>query len=337
VKQKHKTSGRAKRLRRREILALFGGVAVAWPNFVRAANTMPPRVSFLAIGFGSDTTGFDVIRDQLRALGQIDGRSYQPDYHMSDDAVQFSGIMQDVIRSNPSIIVTIDTATALDIFALTHSIPIVVAFLSDPLVLGFTNSMARPTANVTGILGLQEVMIGKRIEILDEIVPSLRRVAILYLKGNVSHELSLRAGKQATSSRPLELIPLGIAAGDSIEQILDRDDIGHLDGLIVLASPVTMSMRRSIIAAERARRIPAVHSFPFEVEEGALAAYGPEPAECFQRAAEYVDRLLRGAKVADLPFDVPRTILLSLNQGTARALGLIIPPPLLATADKIIE
>jgi putative tryptophan/tyrosine transport system substrate-binding protein len=324
-------------MRRRKILALLGVAAAAGPDIVRAASALP-RVSFLAIGFGSDTTAFDAIRDELRVLGEIDGQSYQADYHMSDDAAQFSGIVREVVRSNPNIIVTVDSQTAREVFSVTHSIPTVVAFLpTDPIVVGLTESIARPSANVTGVLSLQELMIGKRIEVLTEIVPSLRRVGILYVRGNAGHEVEVAEGKKATVGRQLELVPLGLAVGDSIERVLDSGDTGHLDGLVVLASPVTMSMRQSIIAAEQARRIPAVHSFAFEVEDGALAAYGPEPAEHFQRAAEYVDRLLRGARVADLPFDMPRRILLSLNQRTARVLGLTIPPTLLAAADKIVE
>jgi putative tryptophan/tyrosine transport system substrate-binding protein len=322
-------------MKRRDLMAMLAGAAAAWPATLRAATL--PRVDFVATGFGSDTTGFDVIRDALRALGQIEGQSYQPRNHMSDDAAQFSRILQDVVQSKPDIIVTIESMTALKVFSLTHTIPIVVAFTGDPIVLGFTDSIGKPSANVTGIMGLQEELVGKRLEILREIVPSMRRVGILYEFGNATHELILAAGKKAAIQQHLEAVPLGIAAGNPIERVLDRSDTGHLDCLVVLGSPMMMSMRQSIMIAEQVRRIPAIYNFIFEVEEGALAAYGPEPAENFQRAAEYVDRLLHGAKIIDLPFEAPRTILLSFNLRTARAIGVTIPPMLLARADKVIE
>jgi putative ABC transport system substrate-binding protein len=322
-------------MRRRDLIAMVGSAVVAWSGAVRAATAIP-RIAFLAVGFGADTTAFDAIRDALRILGEVEGQSYAAEAYTSDNATLISQLAAEVVAANPTVIVTINTTAVGELLRLTQTIPIVVAFTGDPVALGFTQSVGRPTRNVTGILTLQEVLLEKRIELLGQLVGPMRRVGLLYDVGNPGAELAVSATRSRKDPTP-ELVLLGITSGHDIATVLDRSEARELDGLVVLASPMILSYRATLIAAEMKRRLAAVHDFSFEVQEGALAAYGPEPAENFQRAAEYTDRLLHGAKISNLPFEAPRTIRLSLNQRTARSLGLDIPSSLLASADEVIE
>ena len=323
-------------MRRRDLIVLVGSAAVEWSGAVRAA-TVIPHVAFLAVGFGADTTAIDAIRDALRILGEVEGQTYVAEAHTSDKATLISRLAAEVVAANPTVIVTINTTGVWELLKLTQTIPIVVAFTGDPVALGFTQSVGRPTRNVTGILTLQEVLLDKRIELLGQLVGPMRRVGLLYDVGNPGAELAVSAARSRKDPTRPELVVLGVTSGHDIATVLDRSEARELDGLIVLASPMILTYRATLIAAEMTRRLAAVHDFSFEVQEGALAAYGPEPAENFQRAAEYTDRLLHGAKISDLPFEAPRTIRLSLNRRTARSLGLDIPSSLLASADEVVE
>jgi putative tryptophan/tyrosine transport system substrate-binding protein len=323
-------------MKRRDLIALLGGAAVAWPGIIRAAAAIP-HVAFLAVGFGADTTAFDAIRDALRNLGDVEGQTFVPEAHTSDNATLIPQMAAQIVAANPAVIVTINALGVPDLLKLTQTIPIVVAFTGDPVALGFSKSVGRPTGNVTGMLTLQDVLLGKRIELLGQLVGPLKRVGLIYDTGNRSHDLILSAAKSRENATGVKVVPLAVSSRSDIATVLDRNEARELDGVIVAGSPIIVTYRATLIAAAIARRLATVHDFSFEVEDGALASYGPEPAEYFQRAAEYTDRLLHGAKIADLPFESPRTFRLSLNQRTARSLGLDIPPTLLARADEVIE
>jgi ABC-type uncharacterized transport system substrate-binding protein len=294
-------------------------------------------VSFVAVGFGADTTAFDAIRDQLRALGQVEGQTFAVDLRVSDDPSQLSKMASDVVRSGPNAIVAINSTVAAALMPLTRTIPIVVVFSGDPILLGLTKDVGRPTGNLTGIDGMQEALIVKRLEVLRSLAPSAVRIGILYDLGVPSHHLALANAQAAASSFAFDLVPLGVARPADVMKALEGGLAGGLDGLIPIASPMTLTQRQTIAKAEKENRLPAVHEFVFEVKEGALAAYGPELNGNFERAAQYVDRLLRGATVAELPFDAPWQFVLAVNLLTARAIGLDIPSDLIARADEIIE
>jgi ABC-type uncharacterized transport system substrate-binding protein len=324
-------------LGRRGLIAMLGGTALTWSGATWAAAPLP-HIAFVAVGFGTDTTAFDAIRDALRTLGEVEGQTYIPEVHTTDDTMLLSQMAAEVVAANPTVIVTINATTAQEFLKLTQTIPIVVAFTGDPVALGFTQSVARPTRNVTGIVTLDDVLLWKKIELLEELVGRpLRRVGIMYDIANPSHGPLLAAAETRKGVTGAEVVLLGVTSGPDIADVLDRAEARHLDGLVVMDSPMIVTHRTELIAAETAGRLAAVHDFSFEVQDGALAAYGPEPTENFQRAAEYADRLLHGAKVADLPFDAPQTLHLSLNLKTARAIGLTVPQSLLVQADVVIE
>jgi putative ABC transport system substrate-binding protein len=323
-------------MRRRDFVAMVASVAVLRPGTIRAAVTIP-HVAFLAVGFGADTTAFDAIRDGLRGLGDVEGQTFVAEPYASNDAARIPELAERVVAAQPAVIVTINAAAVPDLVKRTQSIPIVVAFCPDPVALGFSKSVARPTGNVTGILTLDDTLLPKKIELLDQLAGPMKRVGLVYDVGNTGQVLMLAKAKTMAATGGPQIVLLGIASPSDVATVLDRDEARDLGGLIVEASPVIVTGRANLIAAAIARRIPALHVFTFEAEDGALASYGPEPAENFQRAAEYADRLLHGAKVADLPFEAPRSFRLTLNLKTAKAIGVTIPPTFLARADQVIE
>jgi putative tryptophan/tyrosine transport system substrate-binding protein len=323
-------------MRRRDFIAMVGSVAVVGPGTIRAAVTIP-HVAFLAVGFGADTTAFDAIREGLRGLGDVEGEAFVAEPFVSDDAALIPHLAEEVVAAHPAVIVTINVLAVSSLLRLTQTIPIVVAFCADPVSLGFSKSVARPTGSVTGILTLDDTLLSKRIELLGQIAGPMKRVGLVYDVGNTGLVLMLAKAKAMAAAGGPQIVLLGIASPSDVATVLDRDEAWDLGGLIVAASPVIVTGRANLIAAAIARRMPALHTFAFEVEDGALASYGAEPAESFQRAAEYADRLLHGAKVADLPFESPRSFHLTLNLKTAKAIGLTLSPTLLALADEVVE
>jgi putative tryptophan/tyrosine transport system substrate-binding protein len=335
VKHRNHAGGRAEWIGRRDLIAMLGG-AIAWPKTIWAA-TAPPHVAFLAVGFGAgDTAASDAIRETLRSLGEVEGQTYVPEVHAWNGMIP--QLAAQLVAAKPAVIVAI-TATAVSaLVKLTQTIPIVVAFLTgDPAVLGFSTSVARPTGNVTGLFTLQDVLLWKKVELLGSLVGPLKRVGLLYQVGSSAQAILLEKAKSRANAADPEIVPLGISSSAELSTVFDREEARDIDGLVVAGGPMIGAGREALIAGEIAHRLGAVHDFSFEAEAGALASYGPEPAENLQRAAEYTARLLHGANIADLPFESPRTIRLSLNMRTARALGLAIPPTLLAIADNVIE
>jgi putative ABC transport system substrate-binding protein len=316
---------------------LLGGVAafIATRGTASARGAGPAKIAFIAIGFGADRTVFDVIRGELRALGQVEGQSYIAEIHVSDDVGRSAELAAEIVRSQPDVIFALDMVVVSELQALTHQIPIVMAFTGDPIALGFTTDLARPTGNVTGILGLQEQLILKRLELLKALVPSARRVGVVYQSG--AGDLALTTAKAREQELALDLTTLGVSGPQDVGTVLDRAAASGVAGVVLLPSPFILSNRQAIVDAQIRLKLPVVGQFLFEVEEGLLAAYGTEPMENFQRAAQYLDRLLQGARIASLPFDAPRNIRLGLNLRTARALGVAVPAGLVAAADEAVE
>ena len=327
-------------MRRRHFMSLLGGTAFSTglfkPVTVQAARKLP-HVNFVAVGFGADTSAFDAIRDELRRLGEVEGRTFSIGLWASDDLSRAPELAREIVQSSPDVILSINTRIVPALQSLTQRIPIVVAFTGDPVALGFTTSRTRPSGNVTGVEDFQDALIGKRFELVKALIPTTKRIGILCERGNVGHALVLQSARDAAPSLSLELLALDVQSTNDIGRLLDRLPGTPIDALIVVSSPLILSQERAIIQAELALKLPAIHDLTFEVHDGALAAYGSDPGLNFERAAQYVDRLLHGARVADLPFDQPTYIKLAFNLNTARTLALTIPPSLLARADEVIE
>jgi putative ABC transport system substrate-binding protein len=320
---------------RRALLASATAAGLLYGSSLRAATL--PRVVFAAVGAQPGAVAFRAVGDALRARGQIGGETFGFELRTTDDVRDRARLAADVVASRPDIIAVLESNIAYDVAALTRDIPVVVAFATDPIATGLTTNVARPSRNITGISNLHDILIGKRIELVSTLVAGARRVGLLYDLTSPLRDHNVSAAREAAAALSVEIVPIGVTTVAEVAAGLDAALPERVDGLIVASSPLIQSQRPTMIAAALRHRRPLIMDFWFEVDEGALAAYGPDTAENFQRTADYVDRLLRGAHVADLPFDAPRQVIFSLNLRTARAIGLTIPPQLLARADEVIE
>jgi putative ABC transport system substrate-binding protein len=221
--------------------------------------------------------------------------------------------------------------------AATRDIPIVLALIGDPVALGLTKSIARPTGNVTGFTTGNETIAAKRLQLLLEMVPTARKVALILVPANAQHRLVEARTRQAAAALKVELLSLPVTTADDISRAIAKAESARAGAILITADPLTVRNRRTIIDQCLVRDLPAMHNYSLEVRDGALMSYGSDVGEDYGRAAVYVDRILKGANVADLPFQEPTHIGLSINMRTARSIGLTVPQSLLARADEVIE
>jgi len=324
-------------MQRREFISLFGGAAAAWPLAVRTQQTAMPVIGFLGTGTSSGwsqwTTAFE---RRLRELGWIEGRSIAIEYRWADGRTErFAEIATELVRLKVDVIVTAGGAVPATKQA-TSVIPIVFAVAADPLGSGFVASLARPGGNVTGLSLQQTDAGGKRLELLREVVPGLRRLAIM---GNVGYRgsvLEMSEVQDTAHTLGLTVIRSDIRRAEDIAAAIEALK-GHADALYVVGDPLTDANRIGINTLSLGARLPAMYIAKEYVEAGGLMSYGPNYPDLFRRAADLVDKILRGAKPADLPVEQPTKFDLAINLTTAKALGLTIPSSLLALADVVFE
>ena len=324
-------------MKRREFITLFGGAAAAWPLAVRTQQTAMPVIGFLGTGTSSGwsqwTTAFE---RRLRELGWIEGRSIAIEYRWADGrSERFPEIATELVGLKVDVIVTAGGAVPAAKQA-TSVIPIVFAVAADPLGSGFVASLARPGGNVTGLSLQQTDAGGKRLELLHEVVPELRRLAIM---GNVGYRgsvLEMSEVEDTAHTLGLAVIRSEIRRAEDIAAAIEALK-GHADALYVVGDPLTDANRIGINTLSLGARLPAMYIAKEYVETGGLISYGPNYADLFRRSADLVDKILRGAKPADLPVEQPTKFDLAINLTTAKALGLTVPDKLLALADEIID
>jgi len=322
---------------RRDFIILLGGAAV-WPLAARAQQ--PAKlltIGFLGTGTSSGwsqwTTAFE---RRLRELGWIEGRSIAIEYRWADGrSERFPEIATELVGLKVDVIVTAGGAVPAAKQA-TSVIPIVFAVAADPLGSGFVASLARPGGNVTGLSLQQTDAGGKRLELLHEVVPELRRLAIM---GNVGYRgsvLEMSEVEETAHTLGLAVIKSEIRRAEDITAAIEALK-GHADALYVVGDPLTDANRIGINTLSLGARLPAMYIAKEYVEAGGLISYGPNYPDLFRRAADLVNKILRGAKPADLPVEQPTKFDLAINLTTAKALGLTIPSTLLALADEVIE
>jgi putative ABC transport system substrate-binding protein len=274
----------------------------------------------------------------LARLGFVDGRNITYDMRAAGGQVErLPQLAREIVAQKPSVIVSATTPAARALLDATHDIPIVLALIGDPIGLGVTNSMARPSGNVTGFTTGNDTVAPKRLELLLEMIPTARKVALLWVPANDQHRLVVERTRQAAATLGVDLLSLPVATAADISLAVAKAESEHAQGLLVTADPLTVRNRRSIIDECLLRNLPAMHNFGFEVKDGALMSYGSEAGEDYRRAAGYVSRILKGTKVSELPFQEPTKYDLAINLKTAKALGINASPTLVARADEVIE
>jgi ABC-type uncharacterized transport system substrate-binding protein len=325
-------------MRRRQFLAVIGGAAAAKPLAVRAKQvTKLPTVGFLGAGSPagwSHWTSAFLLR--LQELGWVEGRTMSVEYRWAEgNSERYAEITAEFVRLKVDVIVSTG-GVALVAKRVTSAVPIVFTIAADPLSDGLVASLARPGGNVTGLSTQGVDAASKRLEILCEIIPSLQRFAILAEVGNLGTVLEQRKVQAASKTLGLEAITLEMRNADDIEPALaalkDR-----ADALYVLPNPIANVNRDRINALALGQQLPTMHGFREYVEAGGLASYGPNTADMFRRAGDFVDKILHGAKPADMPIEQPTKFEFVINLKVAKALGIQLSPALLARADEVIE
>ena len=323
-------------MRRREVITLIAG-GVTWPLVAQGqqpANT----IGFLGASTRSaESQWIAAFVQRLRELGWIDGRNIIIEYRWAEGHDErFAEIAAEFVRLKVGVIVTWGTPTAIAAKQATSVIPIVVAAMGNPVGAGIVASLAQPGGNVTGLSGMVSDLASKRLELLREVVPSLRRLAVLANIGNPAVVLELREVQSAAGALGLEVVTSEIQQSKDIAAAFKVLKSG-VDALYVCTEPVVFTNVIPINILAAAARIPTMHARREYVEAGALMSYGVNFPDMFRRAGDYVDKILRGAKPGDLPVEQATKFELVINLITAQALGLTVPPTLLARADEVIE
>ncbi len=280
----------------------------------------------------------DAFRGGLRDLGYVEGQNIVIAYRWSEGRDEhFSDLAADLVRLNVAVIVTSGSIAVLAAKAVTSTVPIVMAFAGDPIGIRVVASLARPGANVTGLSLLDENLDGKRLELLKEAVPGLTRVAILWSANDPGMTLAFNRVEVAARALGLSLQSLAVREPGDFLGAFQTARAGRAEALIVTAQAFTNRHRAQILDFAAKHRLPAMYTLGGFVDAGGLMAYGPSLPDLFRRAATYVVKILRGVKPADLPVEQPTTFELVVNLRTAKALGLVIPPSVLARADHVID
>jgi putative ABC transport system substrate-binding protein len=324
---------------RRKFLATLGGAAAAWPLAARAQQPGKlPTIGFLVAGTPSSHAQWvAALVRRLHELGWIEGRTVAIEYRWAEGRTdRFDEIAAEFVRRKVDVIVTSATAAIVAAKQATSVIPIVFAAAGDPVGTGLVASLARPGGNVTGLSIQQTDVAAKRLELLREVVPGLRRLAIL---GNVDGPAVLLDMREVqTTARPLglEVVTSEIRRGEDIAPAFETLK-GRADALYVCIDPLVHTHRIRINTLALAARLPTMHGSREPVEAAGLMSYGPNHPDLWRRAGDYVDKILRGANPADIPVEQPRKFDLVINLTTAKALDLEVPASLLARADEVIE
>ena len=324
---------------RRELLAALGGAAAAWPLAARAQQSGKLQT----IGFMGQSTRSAASEwvapfvQRLRELGRIEGRTVTIEYRWAEGREErIAQIAAEFVRLKVDIVVTSGTPEVLAAKQATSVIPIVFATAGDPVANGLIDSLARPGGNVTGLSLQSNDIAGKRLGLLREVVPGLGRLAILANVSNPFSVLELGETRAAARMLGLEADSLEIRQGEDIATAFEAVK-GRAEAVYVCTDGLVNANRIRINTLALAARLPTMHGYRDYVEAGGLMSYGANLPDLFRRSADYVDQILRGAKAGDIPVEQPTKFDLVINLTTAKALGLQVPPTLLARADEVIE
>jgi len=330
-------------MRRREFIAILGGAAVAASGPVRAEQDRIRHIGMLMGYAQSDTdtqARMAAFREAFEQLGWKDGRNVQIAYHFGVGEIdRVRGYAKELVDSNPDLIVCETTPTLRAVADHTTKIPIVFISITDPVSDGFVADLGRPGGNITGFTNFEATMGGKWIELLKKIAPGSRRVGVIFNPDTApgGGAFFLKSVAASAPALQVEVLPFPVRSDDEIGHAISGLGREPGAGLIVMLDVFTAMHRPAIIAQATANRMPTVFPWRFGATDGALVSYGVDVTDLHRRAAGYVDRILKGAKPADLPVQQPTKFELVINLQTAKALGIEVSPTLLATADEIIE
>jgi putative tryptophan/tyrosine transport system substrate-binding protein len=324
-------------MQRRQFITLFGGAAAAWPLSARAQPAKLPTIGFLGAGTSSAFSQWTAaFMQRLRELGWIEGRTVAIEYRWADGrAERFGEIAAEFVRLKVDVIVTVGSAVPATMQA-TSTIPIVFAIAVDPVGTGMVASLARPGGNVTGVSMQSNELPGKRVELLREVLPNLTRLAVIANVGARGAVLELAEVRAVARKFDINIEVLEIRRAEDIAPAFGALKNGA-QALYVCPDALVNANHARINTLALGARLPTIHAFRDFLGAGGLMSYGAKNTDLFWRAADIVDKILKGAKPADLPVEQPIKFELVVNLTTAKALGLTIPETFLLRADEVIE
>ena len=330
-------------MRRREFLGALGGAAATWPSVARA-QSKTARIGYLVTGSLSSLETqaiLDAFRQGLKALGYVEGQNVVIERRGADGRIErLPGLAVELAGLNVDIIVTSATPGGLAAKQATNTIPVVVTAMGDPVRDGLVTSLARPGANITGTTFLGPELVPKRLALLKELLPTMSRVAALWQPAaftDLTTADMLKEAVEAAQALKLQLQILEVHAPDQFERAFSGMKDARAEAMFMFPSTMLFGERRRIVELAAMHHIPAMYNARESVQVGGLIGYGASLAVLSRRAAIYVDRILKGAKPADLPVELPTSFELTINLKTARALGLDVPLFLQQRADEVIE
>jgi putative ABC transport system substrate-binding protein len=327
-------------MRRREFIGLVGGAAAALPLVSHAqVSKRLYRVAYLALTPGENTTQMKTFAQRLKELGYVEGKDITIDYRSADGrSEQLSALAGELVRGKPDVLVAgLGTLTARAAKAATGEIPVVFTSVGDPLGAHLVQNLARPDGNVTGLASQSTETAAKRLQILEKLLPDRSPIAVLMNPGAPAPALALKELRAAAESEGVRLEVLEISAISQVPQKIEAGLRAGAAGLLVIEDPLTIAARQQISNLCAQFRLPAVYGDREFVQAGGLMWYGADREQLFRRAAEFVDKLLKGAQPSTLPVEQPTKFALVINMKAAKLIGLEVPSSLIALADEIIE
>ena len=296
-----------------------------------------PRIGVLWIVAG-DSIVLTALRDGMRARGYVEGTNIQIDTQsLVDRYDRLPDAAASLVNKKVSVIVCYGATASLAAARATSTIPIVIVTGGDPVAMGLGATLSKPGGNVTGVTFIARELDGKRIEVLKEIAPGIRRVGLLYNPGSPSEVAAVARREAAARKLDVDLQRFEIRLQSEIDSVVAGIARQRVEALVIVPGTMFAANRKQLVAAIAKTRLPAVYGSSDDIEAGGLIAYGPNVSDGFHRAAVYVDKILKGAKPADLPFEQPTRFELAINLRTAKALGITIPATVLVRADRTIE
>jgi putative tryptophan/tyrosine transport system substrate-binding protein len=328
-------------MKRRQFLTLLSGVAATWPLAARAqqSSNKIPVVGVLWHAGSAEEEGvyLNPLVKAFNELGYIDGKNIRLEHRFpAENPDRFRTLAQELVGLKPDAIVAVTNLDAVEVKRATSTIPIVFVLTQDPVGDGFVESLSHPGGNATGLSLMGKDLSGKRLELLKEAAPNVSRVALLVDPTVRSKGNTIKAHQAAARALGLSLSPVEIDAADEIEPAFAKMVEDGANGVAFSAGSLLFNLRAQIGAVLLSHKLPAITHVAEEVPSGLLMSYGQDFPDFFRRAAVYVDKILKGAKPADLPVEQPTKFKLVLNLKTAKALGLAIPQTLIVSADEVI-
>src|SRR6516165_7500163 len=325
-------------MRRREFLTI-GCAAASWPVVGHAQQQITPLFGVLCTGTAEALERYLAsFREGMHELGYIEGSNIRFEFRFADGYLdRLPDLANELVRLNPRVIVSTPLPANLAARKATSAIPIVMASGADPVGFGLVANLSHPGGNVTGLANFAEMLASKQIDFLREILPHLARFGLLVNVTNQLHVPQLHETKKAAEAAGIVLVPVEVSSPDKLDLAFATLAAERVEALLVPPDTTFLSRRQQIADLAATARLPASYGFREHVQVGGLMSYGPDIADQYRRAATYVDKILKGAQPAELPVEQPTKFELVINLRTATALGLAIPPTLVARADEVIQ